>query len=140
MIESEVEITLPSPRLAAGSLVPGRYLYAGSAKGAGGMRARVQRHLRPKKSLHWHVDYLTRKGRITGVALLPGGDECQIVSGLLRQADIAAPIPGFGSSDCRQCVSHLLTLPRHFDPGYFFMTYFSELRPLVLAEERGGQN
>jgi Uri superfamily endonuclease len=133
VIESETEIIIPVPRLASGNLVPGRYLYAGNARGAGGMRGRVRRHLRPSKFPHWHVDYLTRKGRITCIALFPGGDECKIISGLLTQGNVVAPIPGFGSSDCRKCVSHLLTLPRHFDPRHFFMTCFSGLQPLVLA-------
>ncbi|MFL5280923.1 MAG: DUF123 domain-containing protein [Rhodopila sp.] len=33
----------------AASLLPGRYLYAGSARGPGGMRARLDRHLRRNK-------------------------------------------------------------------------------------------
>ena len=49
-----------------GSLVvqPGFYAYAGSARGAGGLAARIARHLRYEKSLHWHVDYLRAVTRV----------------------------------------------------------------------------
>ena len=44
------------------SLVPGRYLYAGSAYGPGGLRARIARHMRRAKVQRWHVDQLTKTG------------------------------------------------------------------------------
>jgi len=37
---------------------PGYYVYFGSAHG--GLSARVSRHLKREKRLHWHIDYLTR--------------------------------------------------------------------------------
>ena len=39
----------------------GRYLYCGSAKGPGGMRARIARHMRRGKPVRWHVDQLTER-------------------------------------------------------------------------------
>ncbi len=93
-------------------LGPGLYLYAGSANGPGGIRARVCRHARPKKPRHWHVDRLTENGRVVAVATVPGGNECAIVSALSALPDVTTPAPGFGSSDCATCVSHLVALPQ----------------------------
>ena len=36
----------------------GYYTYVGSAFSPGGVRARISRHLRTDKRLHWHIDYL----------------------------------------------------------------------------------
>jgi histidyl-tRNA synthetase len=87
----------------------GRYLYCGSAKGSGGIRARLSRHMRPDKMIHWHVDLLTDAGRVTGAWIFPGRDECELVGGL---SHLPAPIRGFGSTDCPRCWSHLLSWPR----------------------------
>src|SRR5690606_27361384 len=40
-------------------LSAGQYIYAGSAHGPGGIDARLRRHFRREKTLHWHVDRLT---------------------------------------------------------------------------------
>ena len=39
------------------SVRPGYYMYAGSARGPGGLRARVLRHIKTTKRCHWHIDY-----------------------------------------------------------------------------------
>ncbi len=99
----------------SGSLAPGRYIYAGSAWGPGGIRARVRRHLRTTKSIHWHVDRLTFAGDVAEVITLPGGRECAIVAAIRDLPSITVPEPGFGSSDCRGCPAHLLRLPDTLD-------------------------
>jgi Uri superfamily endonuclease len=99
------------------SLAPGLYLYCGSARGPGGLAARIARHMRQEKRAHWHVDQLSRAGRVLGAFLFPGGDECAVNAALVG---FPTPIEGFGSSDCRRCCSHLrlwtrgLRLPRDF--------------------------
>lgn len=86
----------------------GWYVYAGSAHGPGGVGARLRRHFRRDKKVHWHVDRLTiAAGDILAVAL-EGGSECKIVDRLIRSNDFIFPQDGFGSSDCRICRSHLL--------------------------------
>lgn len=90
------------------TLPAGRYLYCGSARGPGGLKARIARHLRRRKPVHWHVDRLTTRGTVRGVWLAPGGDECALVA---RLSALPVPIPGFGSSDCDHCRSHLLACP-----------------------------
>ena len=94
----------PSALLAAG-----RYLYCGSAKGPGGLRGRIARHMRRGKPMRWHIDLLTEAGTVLGAWTFPGGDECDLVAAL---SHLPAAIDGFGSSDCRKCRSHLLQWPR----------------------------
>jgi Uri superfamily endonuclease len=94
-IAGRVVVTLPA----------GRYLYCGSAKGPGGLRARLSRHMRRHKTLRWHIDQITSRGRVLGAWVAPGGNECELVGRLSR---LRTPIPGFGSSDCARCRSHLL--------------------------------
>jgi histidyl-tRNA synthetase len=91
-----------------GTLDAGRYLYCGSAKGPGGLRARIARHVRRGKAIRWHVDHLTERGIVLGAWVFPGGEECALAA---RLAHLPAPIPGFGSSDCRRCASHLFAWP-----------------------------
>ncbi|MGE4527232.1 MAG: DUF123 domain-containing protein [Rhodospirillaceae bacterium] len=95
---------------AAAGLPPGRYLYCGSAKGPGGLKARLARHMRKGKAVRWHVDRITEAGRVLGVWAFPGGDECALAQRLAGMG-FPVPIPGFGSSDCRVCESHLLAWP-----------------------------
>lgn len=98
-------------------LAPGLYLYAGSANGPGGIRARVLRHARHTKPRHWHVDRLTGNAHVVAVAAMVGGNECKIVEAVSALPRITVPTPGFGSSDCRTCAAHLLALPPAFRPN-----------------------
>ena len=94
-------------------LPPGLYLYAGSAWGPGGIRARVGRHLRHPKSRVWHIDRLTEAAPVEDVIAFPGARECAIVAAL---PGARVPVPRFGASDCRRCESHLLAVdPDHVD-------------------------
>ncbi len=97
--------TLPPVILAAG-----RYVYAGSARGPGGIRARVGRHLRRGKRPHWHIDHLTEAAAELQAIAVPGGDECALIDALLAVGDCEVALAGFGSTDCRACPGHLLRL------------------------------
>jgi Uri superfamily endonuclease len=98
------------PRFAPALVVAaGAYLYLGSARGGGGIRARCARHMAGDKSLRWHVDWLTTRARRVRALAVPGGDECVLAAALLA-AGAGVPVPGFGSSDCATCPSHLLSL------------------------------
>ncbi len=102
-------VVLRIPRFENPHLDPGTYVYAGSAYGPGGIRARVTRHLREDKTPHWNVDHLSAQVRCSRVETYPKGREYDLIADLLANgADI--PIPGFGNSDCRTCVSHLVRL------------------------------
>lgn len=100
-------LALDLPRLGDPVLPPGRYAYCGSARGPGGLAARIARHRRPDKSLRWHVDRLTAVAAVERVFWEADGDECALVSRLIA-AGGTVPAPGFGSSDCRACAAHLL--------------------------------
>ncbi len=109
VIELEADLTLQNKRFAGINLAKGTYLYCGSANGPGGIAARVKRHCKATKKPHWHVDELTSNGagRVVSVLAVPGGDECALRAAL-QEADTQVPVPGFGSSDCAMCCSHLL--------------------------------
>lgn len=110
--------TLRAGRLGPINLAPGRYAYVGSARGPGGLRARLARHLRQEKRLHWHVDYLTQCVAISAVywAVAVEPLECRWAQALLRLPGAALGPAGFGSSDCQAgCRSHLIRLPDSVD-------------------------
>ncbi len=109
----ESPLSVQAGRLGTRVLMPGVYVYVGSARGPGGLAARIRRHLRQNKRLHWHVDALTT--RLTPAAVLWSTDptlrECDWVAALLSRPEAHVPWPDFGSSDCRRCPSHLIWLP-----------------------------
>jgi len=89
---------------------PGWYGYAGSARGPGGLRARIGRHFRAEKAVHWHVDSLTISADAILAFAVEGGSECALAASLLRSGLWRPSVAGFGSSDCRVCSAHLLEL------------------------------
>jgi histidyl-tRNA synthetase len=64
--------------------------------------------MRQGKSVRWHIDQLTERGAVSGSWVVRNGRECDLIAML---ASLPMPIPGFGSSDCARCRSHLLHLP-----------------------------
>ncbi len=111
-------LALPS-HCQAQDLPPGTYLYVGSARGPGGIRARCRRHLRPDKSIHWHVDRLTigaEPGRIFAMAF-PGMSECALGAAVSVLGPGVAPVIGFGNTDCRSCTAHLFSIGRGLSRG-----------------------
>jgi Uri superfamily endonuclease len=58
----------------------GRYIYTGSAMN--GLIGRLRRHLKKRKKLHWHIDYLLRHAKIETIFVLETGErvECQLNS------------------------------------------------------------
>lgn len=111
LILAELSETVSLPERFAGTvLLPGTYLYAGSANGPGGIRARVSRHFRREKKLHWHADWLTTKATSLHAAPFSEKSECQLVEELLKAENVHHPVMGFGSSDCTKCDSHLVRL------------------------------
>lgn len=98
-------------------LSPGAYVYIGSAHGPGGLNGRLARHLRRDRQRHWHIDYLTEIARISYVYFEMNTRrlECRWAQIILALDGAIAPIPGFGSSDCRNgCLAHLVRLPDGF--------------------------
>jgi Uri superfamily endonuclease len=110
VLEISKKLGLTIPRFRGVTVMPGLYAYAGSARGPGGIQARCRRHLRKSKKLHWHVDHLTSQARRIQVAAVVDGNECDLRASLQAQTPCEFPVPGFGSSDCPHCPSHLLLL------------------------------
>ncbi|MGC8987684.1 GIY-YIG nuclease family protein [Infirmifilum sp.] len=92
-------------------LKPGIYVYIGSARGPGGVKARVDRHRKPQKKIRWHIDNVTSSphARVLGVVFASSpGPEC-VLTPILEDLGFTHPIKGFGSSDCKLgCYSHFL--------------------------------
>lgn len=86
----------------------GYYLYVGSARGSGGLSARIERHKRADKKVHWHIDHLLPPASIVEVWWIesPRRLECKVAEAIRAFPDVSVPAPGFGSSDCG-CSAHL---------------------------------
>ena len=88
-------------------LVPGAYVYVGSAKK--GLGSRISRHFAPSKRAFWNVDYLTlRAAPAFCLALSPQYSEV-LVARLLSMA--FQGVEGFGASDDTLNSSHLFYCP-----------------------------
>ena len=95
-------------KLGAFDFPRGYYVYVGSARAAGGLRARVLRHWRDAKKLHWHIDYLRAAAQPVRVwySTDARADECVWANSLLRASNARIIAPRFGASDCT-CATHL---------------------------------
>lgn len=92
------EITFPA----------GDHVYVGSAMQH--LTARVNRHLRSRKRMHWHADYLGALADKREAIPIRGSQrrECEIAAAV---RNILSPGPeGFGCSDCA-CTTHLFHSP-----------------------------
>lgn len=102
----------------------GFYVYVGSAMA--GLSARLARHLRRRKKMHWHIDWLASKARIVDTLPVRSSQrlECDIAAAV---AELASDrIPGFGSSDC-PCESHLFRMlgnPLEMEPFHDLLAWF----------------
>lgn len=109
-------------------ILPGYYIYIGSAFGPGGVRARVSRHLRTDKPRHWHIDYL--REFVTPLEAWVSYEterlEHQWAQAFYELGGMT-PIQGFGCSDCR-CYTHLFhTLTKPAD------AWLDEVEPFSLS-------
>jgi Uri superfamily endonuclease len=103
----EIEIKYPVivvvGRLGEFRFPAGRYIYTGSAKA--NMEARIARHLRKKKSMRWHIDWLLATSGVDVVGVRRSRKAECALNQSVRGRVIAN---GFGASDCREgCGSHL---------------------------------
>ena len=88
------------------SFTRGLYAYVGSAQS--NLEPRIKRHLKKKKPLFWHIDYLLDSGAAEILQVFAKEadrtEECTIARMLKGEGEA---IKGFGSSDCN-CISHLV--------------------------------
>lgn len=87
-------------------------MYVGSARGPGGIMARLSRHLSKEKRLRWHIDYITSlscsRPLLALYAESPQDLEERLARELLRSPCLRASYTGFGSSD-RASPTHLFS-------------------------------
>ena len=114
VLELEASVRLEIGRLGPYEFPAGLYLYCGSA--LNGLEARIRRHLRRDKKLHWHIDYLVAAAPVAQVWWQAGAErrECEwaeAIAGLGGEVVVRS----FGSSDCR-CPAHLMRWERGVEP------------------------
>lgn len=100
----------------------GTYVYTGSAMK--GLEARLKRHCRRKKKIHWHIDYLLAlpEARVRTIILYPAahGQECRQNKRIATRSGATVILKNFGASDCKSaCKSHLFFFVKEFSPKYF---------------------
>ena len=85
----------------------GFYVYVGSAFGPGGLKARLNRHLKHDKKCRWHIDYLRKYLNVVDIwhTTSPEKKECLWAQDFIKKGG-RIHFKGFGSSDCK-CQSHL---------------------------------
>ena len=123
---------LGSRRLAAGW-----YVYTGSAKR--NLAARLDRHARREKRIHWHIDTLRAVASIYRIRIRPWGEGVECRTNTLIQALPGATIPwkGFGSSDCR-CESHLTVFDEKPEAVLAWFDRFGrETHPIPVSRDFG---
>lgn len=100
----------------------GFYFYIGSAKGAGGLAARIGRHFNRSdyKKKRWHIDYVRAEMTVLGCWIIENKPlnfndtkqdmtenvlECELAQAFIDTGCL--PFEKVGSSDC-QCIGHLM--------------------------------
>ena len=121
------EASIMIGRLGETRFPAGAMLYLGSARGPGGLKGRLGRHLQPDKAglLHWHIDYLRGITQVRATAYLVQEElspaellECLWSQALVRLPGSSVPLPGFGASDCRLgCPAHLVVFAGYGEDG-----------------------
>jgi sugar fermentation stimulation protein A len=106
--------TLTVGRLGRFTFPPGYYIYVGSAMS--GFAGRINRHLKRKKRMRWHIDYFLEVADLMWVDLYETedtADECRLCARVAQLEGATIVADKFGASDCG-CRSHLYhfeTLP-----------------------------
>jgi len=113
VLESTCRVTITVGALGTVQVLPGFYVYIGSAFGPGGLRGRLLNHLRKRNSPHWHIDYLRvlTMPAEAWISTEPTRREHDWALALAESPAVSTPISRFGASDCR-CPSHLFYLGR----------------------------
>lgn len=89
------------------------YGYVGSARGPGGLEARISHHLGLSKRPHWHMDYLRPFALFAECWFDQSGEYFEHIwaNSFFNMQFSAVPAENFGSSDCK-CPSHLFSFTR----------------------------
>ena len=116
----------------------GFYYYIGSAQK--NLSSRINRHLKREKKIHWHIDYLTMHPdfSIKNVLLFKSKTksyECKLSQDFAGKFKLQIIAPGFGSSDCNKCISHLYYGTSPIPYSHFISRYHSIERLIPSSKE-----
>ncbi len=115
IVEIGKQIQIKIGSLGKQSFKKGFYCYVGSARGPGGIRARISHHIkshmREEKKHHWHIDHLLTHARPLEVWFSFSLGEGDIADHLLARFPYTR---GFGSTDSSR-PSHLFYSPKKED-------------------------
>ncbi len=84
----------------------GIYAYIGSARGPGGVRARLCRHVKGSGRIRWHIDYLRRITVVVGYVYSCEGPPEHIIAQNCTRL-MKPVVEGFGSTDDPYSKTHL---------------------------------
>lgn len=126
IIDVPEERIIKAGKLGSSVFRKGFYVYTGSALNC--LEARLSRHFRKDKNMHWHIDYLLEYARITDVIAYITNRrlECQINLAILNLKACKGIVPRFGSSDCK-CPSHLLYFADKPDLSGIITSYLGKI-------------
>jgi Uri superfamily endonuclease len=114
LLHVDLPTTIAIGALGRVELPAGWYLYLGSARGPGGLVARLARHKRKgSKRFHWHIDYVRSVATLVEIWSSEGADrrECQWAAAAAALDGATVIAPGLGASDCH-CRTHLFFYPQ----------------------------
>ena len=116
----------------------GFYYYSGSAQK--NLQQRVDRHQGDNKTIHWNIDHLTSipTNKVKTIFLFDGAPknmECALISELLQEFKLRIAVKGFGNSDCRRCITHLLYCKKKLTHSHFTARYQSMVRVIPASNE-----
>ncbi len=137
-IYAEKNFTIEAKKFSGTEFPSGYYYYSGSAQK--NYEARLQRHLKPFKTIHWHIDHLTTipSNKITRIFLFensPRNMECEVVADLISRFGFSDKFHGFGNGDCKTCGTHLLYSEKALDYNHFISLYQSTVRLIPFSSE-----
>ncbi|MEN8150809.1 MAG: GIY-YIG nuclease family protein [Planctomycetota bacterium] len=120
-------------RLGVRRFEAGLFAYVGSARGPGGLAARLGRHFAGTGPKRWHLDWLRPHVEVVGALVREGRErvECAWAAWVAERA--AGCVVGFGSSDCR-CPGHLFRVG-----GFRAVGRFREAAEAELGAEFEGE-
>ncbi|MBN1366098.1 MAG: GIY-YIG nuclease family protein [Syntrophaceae bacterium] len=116
-------------------IVPGYYIYVGSAFGSGGVQARISRHCRKTKSKHWHIDYLLEE--VDPIFAWYSNEPTNLEhrwARILSEMEEISPVKGFGCTDCK-CLSHLFVMKKKPSLARFTRAINSPIETRVFQSE-----
>jgi Uri superfamily endonuclease len=136
IVEASARRCVQVGALGALTVMPGFYAYVGSARGPGGLAARLAHHRRRNRIRHWHIDYLRRHTALREIWLTrdPENHEHAWAVVLGRCPGATIPLARFGATDCG-CRSHLFRFTRTPRLSTFRRRLVAAGAPLGLASD-----